>query len=206
MLFSVEISVIWLNFIAVMIRQFLFSAAVFATALPLNAQTSTLADLTQDVALMRREVGQLRLEVEQLRRENETLASRIRAAENSSVSSDAVKAQSASLQTSVDAKMAALKREIISEVKKDLDSMASQTNSAMAKLAGAVNEKPKAEPQRTFSNEYPQTGVPYVVQSGDSLSKIARKLKSKISWIQDANHISDPTSLKVGQKLFVPQE
>ncbi len=66
--------------------------------------------------------------------------------------------------------------------------------------------KPETVPP-TFSDDFPKTGVAYVVQSGDNLTTIAKKHNSSIRWIQNANKISDPVKeVKVGRKLFIPQK
>lgn len=45
------------------------------------------------------------------------------------------------------------------------------------------------------------------MQAGDSISKIARKMNSRIKWIQDANKIADPSrGLRIGDEIFVPQK
>ena len=100
-----------------------------------------------------------------------------------------------------------LKREIIALVKKDLEAMAAQTNANIQKLAAAIGTRPQADLPANFSDDYPKTGVTYTVQSGDSISRIARKMNSRIKWIQDANKIADPTrGLRVGDEIFVPQK
>jgi len=57
------------------------------------------------------------------------------------------------------------------------------------------------------SKSAPTGSVPYTVQKGDSLMRIAAKtLGSKERWteIRDLNHGVDPRSLKVGMKLDLP--
>ncbi|MFI3290502.1 MAG: LysM domain-containing protein [Opitutales bacterium] len=163
---------------------------------------NSVADLTQDIALMRREVGQLRLEVEQLRRENEALKYR----QSGTVSGDVVSAQNNVLKTEFDAKLQALKSDIIVLVKKDLDNMAAQTNTALQKVVSSIESRPSATLTTSFSGDFPKTGVNYTVQRGDNLSKIASMFNSKIKWIQDANTIANPTAIQVGQELFIPQK
>ena len=170
------------------------------------AQNTTLIDLRQDVNLMRREIGELRLEVEQLRAENEALKRTINSLKSSSVGSETVRSQVSSVRASVSAQNEALKREIIAKVKKDIDALASQTNAAIQKLAKAVGTRPEVAPQKTFSTDYPKTGVSYTVKSGDSISKIARAHNSRIKWIMDANEIADAKDLRVGVEIFVPQK
>ncbi len=47
-------------------------------------------------------------------------------------------------------------------------------------------------------------GRTYRVHRGDTLSHIASKFRIRISALKDANNISDPRRLRVGQKLVIP--
>lgn len=171
------------------------------------SQNVALADMQQDLALMKREVGQLRLEVEQLRRDNEAMSRQLGAYKNSTVGSDAVRSQVNSVRSEVSSQNEALKREIIAQVRKDMEAMAAQTNAAMEKLAKAIGSRPQAALPVAFGDSYPKTGITYTVKSGDSISKIARQNNSKIKWIQDANKISDVNKgLRIGEEIFVPQQ
>lgn len=187
---------------------FILLGAVFAAStFDVSAQTAAVADLQQDMAQLKYDVGKLRLEVEQLRRENEALAQRLRSVQTSSVGSETVRQQVSVVKSEVAAQNEALKREIVNLVRKDLEAMASQTNTNIQKIAAAVGNRPQAELPTNFSDNYPKTGITYTVQSGDSISKIARKHNSKIKWIQDANKIADPSrGLRVGDEIFVPQQ
>lgn len=188
------------------IRALLVSAALCIAPLFAQAQTS-LADINQDLSLLKREVGSLRSEVEQLRRENAALAEKLRKAEASSTSNDATVAQINAAKAEMRASNEAMRRDIIAQVKKEMDSMASQTNQNMQKLASAIDSRPQAALPTSFSEDYPKTGISYVVKSGDSLSRIAKENSSKIKWIQDANKITDPNrGLRVGETIFVPQQ
>lgn len=179
--------------------------AVFVSANMLSAQT--VADMQQDLALLKREVGNLRLEVEQLSRQNQELARKLQKAQASTTSNDMMNAQMSSLRSSVSSQNETLKREIVSLVKKDIEVLAKQTDTAIQKLAKAIGSRPQAEMPKTFGNDYPQTGIEYTVQAGDTLGKIARKNNSKIKWIQDANKIADPNrGLRVGEQIFIPQK
>ncbi len=51
---------------------------------------------------------------------------------------------------------------------------------------------------------YPPTGIHYVVKSGDTLSKIASTVGSKVTYITHANKIPNPDRLQVGRELFIP--
>jgi len=192
----------------VKVSSVLFLAAISAQSV--FAQGTSVADLQQDMALLKREVGQLRLEVEQVSRQNEELARRLKAVQNSSLGSDTVRAQVSSVRSEVSSQNDALKREIIAQVKKDMENMAAQTNAAIDKLAKAIDSRPQAAmpaSPASFGDDYPKVGITYVVKSGDTLGKIARENKSKVKWIQDANKISDPArGLLVGDKIFIPQQ
>jgi LysM repeat protein len=48
-------------------------------------------------------------------------------------------------------------------------------------------------------------GLEHVVQSGETLSAIASAYGVKMSAIAELNHIKDPSSLRVGQKLIIPE-
>jgi LysM repeat protein len=56
------------------------------------------------------------------------------------------------------------------------------------------------------TGDFPRNGVVYTVQSGDTLSKIATQHGSTVRFIQDANNITNPNTVQVGQKLFIPIE
>lgn len=61
----------------------------------------------------------------------------------------------------------------------------------------------KAEPSRVPAKPSPGRCV-YVVKRGDSLSQIAVKHKVSRSSVMTTNHLSNPNSLRVGQRLQIP--
>ena len=48
------------------------------------------------------------------------------------------------------------------------------------------------------------TGIEHVVQPGETLSAIAQAYGVKIDTILKANNIKNANSIRVGQKLFIP--
>lgn len=191
---------------------FLSLCALVALGAPLAAQTDNLrvnvANLTQDVNLLSQEIKTLRLEVEELRREN----SRLRAQVADASSNRDAQAQVARLSSEIerlrrDYRSAdeAQKEQIISEISRQMNAFAKETQGAINAVADAVGSQPQIETTVNFSSDYPQTGLTYTVRSGDTLSKIARDHGSTVKHIQNANKIVNPSrDLKVGETIFIP--
>jgi len=73
-----------------------------------------------------------------------------------------------------------------------------------AKAKNKSKDKPIAKPEDKAPAATLATGIDeYVVQAGDSLSKISAKLNVKISELREVNKLVND-KLKVGQKLTVP--
>lgn len=191
---------------------FLGGCALVALGGPLAAQTDNLrvnvANLTQDVNALTQEVRTLRLEVEELRREN----GRLRAQVDEASSNRDAQAQVARLSTEIerlrrDYRSAdeAQKEQIVSEISRQMNAFAKETQEAINAVANAVGSQPQIETTVNFSSDYPQTGLTYTVRSGDTLSKIARDHGSTVKHIQNANKIVNPSrDLRVGETIFIP--
>ncbi len=182
-----------------------------------SAQSSDLrkqvADLTQDVSALRGLLGTLRIEVESLQRENAQLRAELkRASASSAAEADILRqvdARIASVKAELLKQDAASRKEIIASVKKQIDSLASQVQESLRKIAGASagTRSDAAPPAPSFSEDYPKNGIMYLVQSGDTLSGIAASQGSRVSWIRNANKIVDASrDLRAGETIFVPQE
>jgi LysM repeat protein len=50
------------------------------------------------------------------------------------------------------------------------------------------------------------SGYEHVVKVGETLSQIAAAYKVKAQAIIDANNITNPNTVRPGQKLFIPEE
>jgi len=95
------------------------------------------------------------------------------------------------------------KRETLTQVAGQIERLGKQTNAALDALA--KNQATRPAVQTTFSEEFPKEGINYTVQAGDTLAVIAKKTGAKLSDIVNANKIADPTRIRVGQTLFIPQ-
>lgn len=198
--------------------------------LPLNAQQSgsidpyraKAAELAQDVELLLERTGNLAIRVEQLERENARLKAALAAQEKQLKVGYVTVAQLNESISDLDALMRkrddAVAERISGESAERISELARKTEAAMKGLANAVNaaQARPSTPSRSASanpvdpavlnTKYPETGVPYTVQRGDTLSGIASKLNSKVAYIQAANQILDPTTLMAGETIFVPQD
>jgi murein DD-endopeptidase MepM/ murein hydrolase activator NlpD len=61
----------------------------------------------------------------------------------------------------------------------------------------------QSQPRVFAASAYQEEPV-YIVQQGDTLSVIARRFNIPIEDLQNANNISDPNSLDIGQRLVIP--
>ena len=186
----------------------LFSGA----ALPLSGQSNDLrvavANMTQDLNLLTQQVKTMRLEMEELRRENARLRAQVTAAGNASQTEAQISRLSGvvdSLQADYRSADETQKQQIIIEVTRQINALAKEMQAAINTVAEAVGSEPQVATTVHFSEDYPKTGKPYVVRSGDTLSGIARQHKSTVKDIQNANKIVNPSrDLKVGETIFIP--
>jgi len=167
-----------------------------------------LANLKQDIELVNREVTGLRSEVEMLRRENAQLRISVEQAsrEKSNKREDRIVLE---LQNRLQALELAFNQSerargsTQKELNQKFQQIIEQMNRGFDQVSKSTN--PTSQTQ-TFSSDYPKNGFVHVVEKGETVSSIAQKYKSKVSWIIDANQISDPTKVFVGRELFVPQK
>jgi peptidoglycan/xylan/chitin deacetylase (PgdA/CDA1 family) len=75
--------------------------------------------------------------------------------------------------------------------------------SSSATPSGSATETPVATPTPSIEPTLP-AGVTYVVQLGDTMYSIALRFGVTVDAIAQANGISDPTQITVGQSLFIP--
>jgi LysM repeat protein len=156
------------------------------------------AGLREDVRALVQRVGELSLRVEQLERENAQLRQATSGLDATYATAAQLNAAVADLNRAIRAGDAATREQTTTAIRE----LARQTNTAIDSVAkGAATRAPV---QTTFSEDFPREGVSYTVQRGDTLSSIASKFGSTVRDIQNANKISDPRNIQVGQTLFIP--
>lgn len=193
-------------------RFFVFSVigalCLFSRASAQSDVRVVVAGLKQDVTLLSQQVKALRLEIEEIQRQN----ARLRAEVAQSTAQDRSASQISSLAAAIEGVRSeyrsadeAQKKQIITEVSRQIEALSKEMQSALNAVAGAVNSQPNIKPSVRFSEDYPKTGITYTVVTGDTLSGIARAQGSTVKHIQNANKIVDPArDLQVGQTIFIP--
>ena len=178
-------------------------AGLTTAALAQSAADNTrleVAGLREDVRLLTQRVGELSLSVEQLNRDNANLQAK---SNQSFVTIEQLNKAIADINHTLQGALAEEKRETLNQVSSQMERLAKQTQAAIDALAR--NQATRPAVQTSFKEDFPKEGVNYTVQTGDTLAVIARKNNAKLADIINANHISDPTKIKVGQTLFIPQ-
>ena len=169
-----------------------------------------MANLKQDLELINREVTGLRSEVELLRRENAQLRVALEQVSRSPQSN-----QETGLVLEIQNRMQVLEL-ALKQSERARESMQDGVNQKFRQIIEQMNlgfeqvtsqNKQKNVPNPpSFSTDYPKNGFVHKVEKGETVSSIAQKYQSKVSWIIDANQIGDPTKVFVGRELFVPQK
>ncbi|MFH1498947.1 MAG: LysM peptidoglycan-binding domain-containing protein [Verrucomicrobiota bacterium] len=174
------------------------------TAAPLAAQSSNvdLANLRQDVALLVQRMGDLAIRVETLERENAALRKQTAAAGASAATIAQLNDAVADLNKTIRAATAESQRETLQKVAVQMEALARQTNAAVQSVANSRSAAAVTPP--SFNDNYPKEGITYTIERGDTLSSIAQKLGANLRDIINANKITDPTKIQVGQTLFIP--
>ena len=185
-------------------RNWILTGLVSLLTATLSAQSQTfaadMANLREDVRLLQQRVGELSLSVEQLSRENSALQTK---AGQSYATLEQLNKAVAEMNRATQAGLADQKHEVLAQVATQMEKLARQTQAAIDALA--KNQATRPAVQTSFNENYSKEGVSYTVQTGDTLPAIAKKTGGKVADIVNANKISDPSHIKVGQTLFIPQ-
>ncbi len=166
-----------------------------------RSQEVELANLREDVKLLKQQLGEYQLRLEQLERDNRELIARSGQQRDSFATLVQLNEAVANLNQAIKASASATKAETLQQVSVQLEKLARQTNAALDAMS-----RPAASPvaPASFSDDFPKEGIKYTVAKGDSVGSIARKTGAKVADIINANRLSDPSKITVGQVLFVP--
>jgi LysM repeat protein len=171
-------------------------------AAPAASGQVELANLREDVRGLTQRVGELSLRVEQLERENQQLKLSATNVNQSYVTLTQLNSAINELNTAIRGAVSSSKAEVLQQVGAEMEKLAKQTNAAIEALAKSAATRPVV--QATFAENYPKEGVAYTVQKGDTLPAIAKKTGAKVQDIINANKITDPSRINIGQTLFIP--
>jgi len=185
-----------------MLKCLLIGSVLVATAAAQSSSQIEFANMREDVRGLVQRVGELTLRVEQLEKENAQLRSAAGDAERSYVTITQLNDAIASANQSIRSASASTKAETLQQVGTQMEKLAKQTNAAIDSLARGMATRTAV--QTTFSEDYAKEGVSYTVSKGDTLATIAKKTGAKVQDIINANKISDPSRINVGQTLFIP--
>lgn len=174
-----------------------------------NSVNVELANLRSDLDRLDQQVRSLSVEVEALNRENEQLRETI-SQQLDSRSEDYVTVSRLNrvlddFEDKIQSANKSSRKSLIDEVSRELESLAEKTQKAINSLAKAVDSQPQVDEVISFNDNYPQSGTTYTVKSGDSLTRIADKMDSRVAWIRNANRLSSDI-IYPGQELFIPQK
>ena len=83
----------------------------------------------------------------------------------------------------------------------------------------SIKRKPFHIYHQTHENKVPEKADPvptetpsgkklivHIVKRGDTVKSIAKKYGSRVKWILNANQLTDPKKIKVGEKISIPQK
>lgn len=160
------------------------------------------ANLREDVRGLTQRVGELQLRVEELQRENNDLRQRLGSADRSAAAVEQINHAIEDLHRTVRSEIAASRADTLQHVAMQIEKLAKQTNAALDSVTKAQATRPVV--QTSFSDDYAKEGVSYTVQKGDTLALVAKKNGARVQDIINANKITDPSRIVVGQTLFIP--
>ncbi|HKB91701.1 MAG TPA: LysM peptidoglycan-binding domain-containing protein [Opitutaceae bacterium] len=166
------------------------------------------ANLREDVRMLSQKVGELSLTVEQLQRDNNEMKSRAGQSVGNYVTLSQLNQAVADLNRTFQSALADQKQSTLQQVGVQLEKLAKQTQAALdgVNKSGSSLSGTKSTGSGGFSDDFSREGVNYTVQKGDTIALIAKKNNANGRDIINANKISDPAKIVVGQTLFIPKK
>ena len=147
----------------------------------------------EDMRILSEKVRQLQEQIAGLKLADENLARELDAARGTSQGAG---------QSSL-ARIEAVERQVQAVNKAREQARAAIVEEISRKVAGLVAQSSARSASAGNSSEY---GYEYVVKQGDTLSEIAKAYKVSMNSILKANRLKDGRSIRVGQKLFIPEK
>lgn len=167
-----------------------------------NSLPVDVANLREDVRGLTQRVGDLTLRLEQLERENGELRRKSDTSDKAFVTLNQLNNAVADLNGQIKSSVAASKAEILERVGTQMETLGKQTNAALDSLAKSMAARPAVPP--SLVEDFQKDGAKYTVQKSDTIAEIARKTGAKAQDIINANKLSDPSHIVVGQTLVIP--
>jgi LysM repeat protein len=155
-------------------------------------------------------VNDLSLRVEQLEHDSAELKARVDSAgrPRDGVTAEQLNGAVANLNASIKAAVESSRTEVLQTVAAQMESLAKQTNKALDSLArntAAAQVAPSAPaPAAKPDDAGAAPGGGYTVQKGDSVGLIAKRTGARVQDIVEANKLTDPSKIQVGQVLIIP--
>jgi nucleoid-associated protein YgaU len=185
----------------------MFEGTIFEQPPRSDPSVARVASSTQQMSL---EVRQLSEQMDALNRSVEVMDGRLNrleaqaAAASGSRGSDELVALRRDIQM-LRAEREALRKEITEDLAARVERIAArqQAEYQASKAAAAPVSRPAA-PAASAAGAAARSGYEHVVEKGQTLSEIARGYGKSLDAIMKANKIANPSSIRVGQKLFIP--
>jgi nucleoid-associated protein YgaU len=174
----------------------LLPAAGWAQSAEPPVSALDVANLREDVRGLTQKVADLALQVEQLEAENAALRAKL-GGTREAVSPAQLRDAEAELRATFQSGLAAAQADTLRQVSALLDKLPHDAGGAPARAEAAAGTG--------FRTDFPKEGVTYVVQKGDTLALIAKKTGAKFQDIVNANRLADPSHIRIGQTLFIPE-
>ena len=196
-----------------MIKCLFGSLALAAASIALAQAPSAVdfANMREDVQGLSQKVAELSLRIEQLEHENSELKGRVQGGQRDTVTAAQLNSAVADLNSAIQSATAASRREILEQVGVQMEKLARQTNAALDALSKAeATSAPTVSTAHYSEAAAPQIasgakeGGTYTVQKGDTLALIAKRTGARFQEIVDANKLTDPSKIRVGQILIIP--
>lgn len=197
--------------IAVMIRQLkllfpVLAPVVFSGCLTL-VDDSTLGEQRADADLAKAEVRKLSEQVTEMRQSLAKLEEDVRSLQGSRANdTKESKARIDEIDRSlkmIESSRDQMKQEIIDNISKRVADLMKATGGAA--VAGSSLKGTSKRPVDRSKGAAVEKGVEHVVKLGETLTEIASAYGVKSSVILKANGMTNPNSIRVGQKIFIPE-